>query len=673
MSLMNKKKTNCNMNLEFKKTSILNVFLCIMFFSIVACGQDSKAITKELLKEKKKQLSKEELEMLKKYSNGIDTLSVKESKNFLTDYIDYFLKKKENIKNRSLEIRDISKEEELHNVKKLDTALISKAIRQLKTDVVFKQTFENDTTLVDFSVKGKGAYRKSHVNEKYTVKKIYYRGGGVEEKNEEFPYLSMAFNGKAQYIDSVKVEADLTYTNKYNVQTLKAKEKLIEKGGLTLLELQHNYAYFKLENPETLFLMEAYNKRGISLGRDEKWRGFVKGNEATVYDDKIALLKQAKANFKKVKTDKEASLVLENLNIDLILEIRAHKYFQYTFQGNIDNIKVYTDGEKENKKFLFTAVNETPVCPAYIMEKNNKTHFINTDGELLFKTKKTGLEFVNFFYLEDEDDNYYYLDINKKKLTPLKLEDAFPLTDTLLEVSKGELSAILNEKNENVSGYVYNKIKLESKEYNPDNIILVGERKKIGEGENEVIINEKGKEVHSSFKAIGSFYNGFASAANKEKKEGIINSKGEVVVSLVYDRIRNLNDGDLFMIKKNNLLGIINNRGEIILPIAYSKIDFFSKHRGLTAVENKKRHRGYINHRGELVIPVNHYNYGFGTFQSGCKIIKTIDNEYALISAEGEYSISYTKEKITKEEENKIIYYKVGSKKYNTLGQIIKD
>ncbi len=656
---------------------LIKAFVLFIIISNTSCGQNAVTIDKSTLEAKKKQLSEQETKMLFNFMEGKDTLSIKESKNHIIDYLEYFLKQKEKISSRSFNVRQVSKDEEDYEFR-IDTTVLNGVIKELKNQTIFKQTFKNNVTGIEFEVKNGAPNMRNNTDEKYIIKKLYYHDQTVNDTINEttfqvFQFYDTSFK-KLKYIDSISVEANFTYIKKYNVTEFNKEELGSEKKGITLVELKDNYVYFKSENPEDFFLIEAYTKEGKMLQQEQNWRGFAPGKETIVYDGKIELFKQAKTNFRKVKTKKEALLILENLSVDIILERREHQHFQYTFKGNVDHIKIHTNKQIGEKTMLFTAVNVTSKSPTFINEVTDRTNFIDINGTTLFSTPKKGLEFINFFYLEDEDDNYYYLDLKQKKLLGLDVASMYPLTNTLVQVSKEELEAVFNEENKNVSGYIYNKIESEIDENNPNVHHLIATILKKGK-KVEVILDNKGKEISPEFSGIGSFNDGFANASKSDNrdKEGVIDATGKTIIPFVYDYIRNMNYGNLFVVKKNNVYGIIDSQGKIILPVEYYKINRILNYEGLTYVQKREDYGsyGYINNKGKLVIPTNHYN--MGSFRDSVKIIHRKDDKYALINDKGEYIIPYTAEKIIKIEENGTEYYNIGGKTYNDNGELINN
>lgn len=86
----------------------------------------------------------------------------------------------------------------------------------------------------------------------------------------------------------------------------------------------------------------------------------------------------------------------------------------------------------------------------------------------------------------------------------------------------------------------------------------------------------------------------------KIHKYGVIDTKGKKIVSLKYELIAPLGDGE-FGVKENGKWGLINKNGKIILPIMYDGVTSFSSE-GLYGVKLNEKF-GFVNEKNEVVIP----------------------------------------------------------------------
>lgn len=112
--------------------------------------------------------------------------------------------------------------------------------------------------------------------------------------------------------------------------------------------------------------------------------------------------------------------------------------------------------------------------------------------------------------------------------------------------------------------------------------------------------------------------------------EGIIDSKGNVIIPLVYDRIGNFNEG-LVPCCKNGKYGYIDINNNVVIAFQFDRA--FSFHDGLAKVENDNNF-GFINVLGEIIIPFHYQKQLFNDcFQNG----------YTTIDSNGKYGIINTK------------------------------
>ncbi len=90
-----------------------------------------------------------------------------------------------------------------------------------------------------------------------------------------------------------------------------------------------------------------------------------------------------------------------------------------------------------------------------------------------------------------------------------------------------------------------------------------------------IIANGKRNIIDKTGKMIGfQFYDHIQSLSNgffiiKDKKMGLVNNKGKLILDVIYDDITYIEDRDIFILKKNKKYGFANNKGKIII---YPKI-----------------------------------------------------------------------------------------------------
>lgn len=143
-----------------------------------------------------------------------------------------------------------------------------------------------------------------------------------------------------------------------------------------------------------------------------------------------------------------------------------------------------------------------------------------------------------------------------------------------------------------------------------------------GSGKQNVLLEEK------QYQYIGNLSDGLASVSLKNKW-GFVNEKGEVVIPLIYDAVRDFSGG-LAVFKLNDKWGFINTKGEQVVPMSYDHIGEFSN--GLATV-TAKRKCGFVNEKGEEVIELK-YDITWG-FREGFAGVK-LDDKWGHINQKGE-------------------------------------
>lgn len=108
-------------------------------------------------------------------------------------------------------------------------------------------------------------------------------------------------------------------------------------------------------------------------------------------------------------------------------------------------------------------------------------------------------------------------------------------------------------------------------------------------------------ELH--FDCMPKFHEGL-SIVSIDKKWGVINTTGDIVVPFDYDDVIETKTKN-FIVKKNGWCGIVNKTGDIIIPIKYDRI--FEKEIGLYCVrEEFYGYWGVLNESNNLIIPIKY-------------------------------------------------------------------
>ncbi|MBJ2172752.1 WG repeat-containing protein [Aureibaculum sp. A20] len=121
----------------------------------------------------------------------------------------------------------------------------------------------------------------------------------------------------------------------------------------------------------------------------------------------------------------------------------------------------------------------------------------------------------------------------------------------------------------------------------------------------------------------------------RNKKYGLVNLKGEEIIKPMFDYISALTDkGKSVIVKKDGKYGLVSINGKNITEFKYENIsgDFDSK----VYPFRKDNKYGYINRKGkEIIKPI--YNHA-QAFNDGFAIV-SIDNKYGIINKKGEILI----------------------------------
>jgi len=126
----------------------------------------------------------------------------------------------------------------------------------------------------------------------------------------------------------------------------------------------------------------------------------------------------------------------------------------------------------------------------------------------------------------------------------------------------------------------------------------------------------------------------------RDRRYGVINTRGEIVVPFYFDWIGLFNDG-LAPVMLNDLYGFIDSEGNIIIEIIYSWVQPFSE--GLAVVGLGDRSSGnmefgYIDRNGDMIISPRPLKFA-GPFSEGLAAVVLPDGAGGFINIFGEMAI----------------------------------
>ncbi|WP_198553865.1 WG repeat-containing protein [Tenacibaculum sp. Bg11-29] len=687
--------------------------LIILIFNI-SCSQETKEETFDI--EKIKLTEKEKIELnnvLKYYKN----FTIKEIKaNFeesITAVEDGISNEKEYIFDKDSLVK-----EEYSLPFQLYLKGIKKQVEALKKSTFLIQNFKNDSIYLRFDTKNR-FYTHSHEDKEvfkdiYTLKKKYLNTQKIDTTfNKEaffnFGYFNINF-GKAKYIDSLLITANINYTKSYDTIVFSKKEILKNKEGIIIRNISNNYIHFENNKNVNFFKLEAYNSNGRKL-KKKKSRNYSPNTIRKYNKELLKILEKAYQNIKNIDNHQKIKEEIKKIKYKIILLNRKHNGSQYSFHGNIDKIKFYIEKERESLDFDFIARNKYP-STFYLNELKVETLVMNTKNELLFTIPDTNFEYLkydsfnkrNTFYLakdnNDEAEQYYYLNVEKQIFKKVVHVEALSenLVKAELEEEDNYFYAIFNSNKENVSGFKYLDIVVEK--YNEEFYIIAQKKDKT-----YTFINNKGEEIGTKgLTNIRTSWFKYAPivSAIKNNKIGFVDKNGETKVPFIYD-IYNKQFSDLEM-KKNNLFGLMGLNGKLSIPLIYNKLERFynnlyivtkNGYQGIVDINNKiilpikykiwkndledlhlitcNSKAGYISKEGKIIIPEIYKKDGSDNFSHGfAQVCRTEDNKCAIINEKNEVIIPWTDATINYKYHEGKRTYTIGSKTYNYLLQLIE-
>jgi len=173
-------------------------------------------------------------------------------------------------------------------------------------------------------------------------------------------------------------------------------------------------------------------------------------------------------------------------------------------------------------------------------------------------------------------------------------------------------------------------------DFGSNEVVRIQKNRKFG------LINKKGEILlDPQFSWIHSFENGFAQVLLEKDEEdqygiGLINKKGEILLDPKYDWLSDYEDG-FIRTRKDGKMGFLNIQDRILIEPQYDDVEDFYEEIDFAVIEMDGK-SGAINKKGEIIVNPEFYSI----FDTGSNdvigIIEMIeeDEKYGLINKKGE-------------------------------------
>lgn len=158
----------------------------------------------------------------------------------------------------------------------------------------------------------------------------------------------------------------------------------------------------------------------------------------------------------------------------------------------------------------------------------------------------------------------------------------------------------------------------------PHSIVSIGKKKGVINSKGEIIIPIIYDELYSWENCFNVVLKG---------KEGIIDNCGNIIVDLKYDGIYGIYDDKMF-VSLNDKLGLVTTNDEIVIPIIFDELQYFTAD-VLPARINDKW--GVFNSNGKTIVPIYYDDVSY--FDTDDYLPVKLNNKWGCIDANGDLII----------------------------------
>lgn len=240
----------------------------------------------------------------------------------------------------------------------------------------------------------------------------------------------------------------------------------------------------------------------------------------------------------------------------------------------------------ENHRLIVPLVYERafPYLDNYAMVcRDGLWGFIDIHGKEIVPMKyDTIYSFSNELACYSREGCYGYVNKKGVEVVPPIYDDALPFSCSFAKVKKNGKWGYIRVNGDVVIPLLYNDA------HNcVDGLMVVNQGGRLDKkwgvttGGKWFVLNEKGKRISREYTLISNYINGFAKVNIGGRYEnndcfmgglwGILNSRGEECVPLVYEEMSNIMEG-IVKVKKEGKFGMINMSNDILIPIKYDYI-----------------------------------------------------------------------------------------------------
>ena len=138
--------------------------------------------------------------------------------------------------------------------------------------------------------------------------------------------------------------------------------------------------------------------------------------------------------------------------------------------------------------------------------------------------------------------------------------------------------------------------------------------------------------IPAQFDVVDSWFTDGITRAKINEKWGLIDEKGNFVVSTIYDYIARASDST-WVYKNKGKYGFLKNNGDVLIPARFDFAGEMSENSDMALIQVDKKY-GYVNKSGKVVIPPK-YDKGMD-FNNGCAKVK-LNNQWGVVDASGKF------------------------------------
>lgn len=346
--------------------------------------------------------------------------------------------------------------------------------------------------------------------------------------------------------------------------------------------------------------------------------------------------------------------------IAIPIQFEDETYFYKTGLAKVKKNGLYGFIDKKGKQIIpiiYQDVNEGTVDSLVSLSKNGKWAFFDSFGKQKTEFIYDEIALTNIDVNGENESTFWknglilikkngqiaYLDKNLKDVIPFGKYDSGERfnQNRIAIVSKKQKYGIIDEFGKEIVKTLYDTIEHPEESYHESEIFVAKQNNYL------ILFNEQGKKIYDKIKDFSFDYCRVDNKIQKiyhiqdlNKKYGAINTKGELIIPVIYDEFQDFGSNFNAIVKYKGKFGLINSNNKVTYPIENEAI-YGDKRELDYYIINKNNKFGIIDKNLKTIFNFNFQDLSPCFYDQKNRFIAKQNDKYGVIDRAGRIIIPF--------------------------------